>query len=60
MPVEKTISIMTRKMPAALWDRAKHQAVNESISLQELVIRALREYLDKRNSPNSPSRTHNP
>jgi len=48
MPVEKTISVITRKMPAALWERAGHRALTENISRQELVIRAVREYLDKR------------
>lgn len=34
-----------RNIPAPLWDRAKHQAINEKSSLNALVMRALDLYL---------------
>lgn len=34
-----------RDIPTELWDKAKHQTINEKISLRELILKALYEYL---------------
>jgi hypothetical protein len=34
----------TIRVPEGLWDEARHQAIDEKISLQDLVIRALVKY----------------
>jgi hypothetical protein len=34
----------TIRVPESLWDAARHQAIDEKISLQELVIRAVSKY----------------
>jgi hypothetical protein len=34
----------TIRVPESLWDAARHQAIDERISLQELVIRAVSKY----------------
>lgn len=36
-----------RDIPKELWDRAKHRAVDEGVSLRELILMAVGEYLDK-------------
>lgn len=41
----ETLSYILRDIPRELWDRAKHQAINEGISLRELLFRALTAYL---------------
>lgn len=41
----KTITYLLRNIPTALWDRAKHRAVDEGISLRELLLQALKSYL---------------
>jgi hypothetical protein len=41
----KTITYLLRNIPTALWDRAKHKAVDEGISLRELIFRAIENYL---------------
>ena len=35
----------TIRVPESLWDAARHQAIDEKISLQDLVIRALVKYV---------------
>jgi hypothetical protein len=35
----------TIRVPEKLWDLAKHRAIDEKISLQDLVIRALGKYV---------------
>ena len=37
----------TMRLPQALWDDVQHRAIDEHISLSELVAKALREYLKK-------------
>ncbi len=37
----------TIRVPQSLWDAARHQAIDEKISLQDLVIRALVKYVGK-------------
>ena len=38
-------SYLLRDIPRSLWDRAKHKAVDEGVSLRDLVLEAIREYL---------------
>ena len=42
-----TGNYILRDIPKELWDRAKHRAVDEGISLRELALNAVQEYLDK-------------
>jgi hypothetical protein len=37
----------TMRLPQSLWDDVQHQAIDEHITLSELVAKALREYLKK-------------
>ena len=37
-----------RDIPEDLWTRAKHRAVDEGISLRELILRAMEMYLGRR------------
>jgi predicted HicB family RNase H-like nuclease len=37
----------TMRLPQALWDAVQHRAIDEHISLSELVGKALTEYLKK-------------
>jgi predicted HicB family RNase H-like nuclease len=37
----------TIRVPQSLWDAARHRAIDEKISLQDLVIRALVKYVGK-------------
>ena len=36
---------LLRDIPEELWDQAKHKAVDERLSLRDLLLKALREYL---------------
>ena len=45
MKPEKTSSYILREIPQELWDRVKHQAINEGVTLRDLVFRAIRAYL---------------
>ena len=36
---------LLRDIPAELWTAAKHKAVDEGLSLRELILKALQEYL---------------
>jgi hypothetical protein len=38
---------LIRDVPKEMWDRAKHRAVDDNMSLRDLVLIAVREYLDK-------------
>ena len=38
----------TIRVPRSLWDAVKHRAIDESADAQELVIRALQQYLNKK------------
>ena len=42
-------SYLLRDIPAELWTAAKHRAVDEGLSLRELILKALQEYL--KNTP---------
>jgi predicted HicB family RNase H-like nuclease len=44
MAKNETIVRTTIRVPESLWDAARHQAIDEKISLQELVIRAVTKY----------------
>jgi predicted HicB family RNase H-like nuclease len=37
----------TMRLPQSLWDAVQHRAIDEHISLSELVAKALAEYLKK-------------
>lgn len=51
----KTISdYLLRNIPDELWRRAKHQAVDEKISLRDLILRAIRDYLDPKKEAHTP------
>ena len=39
---------LLRDIPEELWQRAKHRAVDDKVSLRDLVIAALRAYLGER------------
>jgi predicted HicB family RNase H-like nuclease len=41
----KTLNYLIRNIPPDLWTRAKHRAVDEGISLRELIFKAIEEYL---------------
>jgi hypothetical protein len=41
----ETINYLLRNIPVELWDRAKHRAVDDGISLRELILRAIENYL---------------
>jgi hypothetical protein len=41
----KTITYLLRNIPTTLWDRAKHRAVDEGLTLRALILKALEEYL---------------
>ncbi len=43
-------SYLLRDIPEQLWTAAKHKAVDEKLSLRELILKALQEYLMK-NTP---------
>lgn len=40
-----TLDYQFRDIPEELWDKAKHKAIDEKISLREVVLKALRAYL---------------
>ena len=42
-------SYLLRDIPAELWTAAKHKAIDEGLSLRELILKALQEYL--KNTP---------
>ena len=45
-----TLSCLLRAIPQDLWDRARHRAIDDGTSLRELVLRAIREYLERKQS----------
>lgn len=48
-PKEKSEVLVraTMRLPQFLWDDVQHRAIDEHITLSELVAKALREYLKK-------------
>lgn len=36
---------LLRDIPKALWDRAKHRAIDDGVSLRELILKAIESYL---------------
>lgn len=38
---------LLKDIPQDLWDKAKHKAINEGISLRELILQATREFIDR-------------
>jgi predicted HicB family RNase H-like nuclease len=45
-PIEP-LARATMRLPQSLWANVQHRAIDEQISLSELVVKALREYLKK-------------
>ena len=46
-PNPEPLARATMRLPQSLWDDVQHRAIDEHISLSELVAKALREYLKK-------------
>jgi hypothetical protein len=44
---KEPVARATMRLPQSLWTAAQHRAVDENITLAELIARALREYLKK-------------
>jgi predicted HicB family RNase H-like nuclease len=44
---KEPIARATMRLPQSIWDAVQHRAVDEHISLSELVARALADYLKK-------------
>lgn len=42
-----TGNYILRDIPKDLWDKAKHQAIDDGVSLREIVLTALQDYLGK-------------
>jgi len=42
-----TGNYILRDIPQELWDGAKHRAIDEGVSLREIVLNAIQAYLDK-------------
>jgi hypothetical protein len=38
---------LLRDIPQNLWDRAKHKAIDKGLSLRELILQAVREFIDR-------------
>lgn len=38
---------LLRDIPQELWDAAKHKAVDKGISLRELILQAVKEFIDR-------------
>jgi hypothetical protein len=38
---------LLRDIPKELWDRAKHKAIDKEISLRELILQAVSEFIDR-------------
>lgn len=45
---EEEIIRTTLRVPRSLWDQVRHRAIIDRLSLQDLVIQALTEYVKKR------------
>lgn len=41
------LTYLIRNIPPELWQSAKHQAVDDKISLRELILRAIRVYISQ-------------
>lgn len=41
----KPINYLIRNIPADLWQAAKHAAVDKNITLRELILAAVRQYI---------------
>lgn len=44
---QEPVARATMRLPQSLWTAVQHRAVDENITLSELVTRALREHLSK-------------
>jgi len=48
-PVEKdVVDCNLRGVPVDLWNKLKHRAIDEGVPLRELIIRALKAYVEKK------------
>jgi len=45
MKPKERVARATMRLPESLWKRVQHRAIDEGIQLQELVRRALEQYL---------------
>jgi hypothetical protein len=43
----KKNNYIIRDIPNGLWDRVKHKAIDENITLKDLILRALENYCEK-------------
>ena len=41
----KKLNYLLRDIPKGLWKHAKHKAIDEGISLRELILKALKQYV---------------
>ena len=41
------MNYLIREVPKELWDALKHRAIDESLSLKDLIIKIFREYLEE-------------
>jgi hypothetical protein len=44
---KESVARATMRLPQSLWTAVQHRAVDEQLTLSELVARALRDYLKK-------------
>jgi hypothetical protein len=38
---------MLRDIPQELWDKAKHKAIDKGLSLRELILQSVKEFIDR-------------
>jgi predicted DNA binding CopG/RHH family protein len=43
--IREALARVTMRLPQSLWDAVQHRAIDEHITLSELVVRALTRYL---------------
>ncbi|MFZ5501796.1 MAG: hypothetical protein ACOY58_07815 [Candidatus Micrarchaeota archaeon] len=46
-PADKKLNYLLRDIPPALWKKARHVAVEEELTLRELLLKSLEEYCRK-------------
>ncbi|HMK20683.1 MAG TPA: hypothetical protein VK466_00015 [Terriglobales bacterium] len=50
-PKKEALARATMRLPESLWKAAQHRAIDEGITLSELMSRALADYLKKGGRP---------
>ena len=48
MSSDRTTTYLFRDIPPELWQQAKHLAVDRGISLRQLLLDSLRDFIDRR------------